>query len=205
LEQVAPVVTPLIVATVTSTAAPSQAHSATPAQQIAPILLTLAKTADGSQQMTVRLQPGDLGMVQVRIARAASGTTQIEITADNPSTLLVLQRDQPQLHRTLDEAGIPAAGRSVSFHAAAAAQAGASSNGSGSSAGHGNSQSGSAGRSHAGTSDADGSTGGGRGGYATRERSFYSASRQTSTTSAATRAPIASSTQSYRIGLDITA
>ena len=208
LEQAAPVVAPAVTATVTAPAASSQPHPATPAEQVAPALLTLAKTADGSQQMTVRLQPGDLGMVEVRIARAAAGTTQIDITADNPGTLLALQRDQPQLHRTLDEAGIPTAGRSVSFHAAAAVQAEASNNTSGSSGGHGSSQPGSSGgsfgRSHAGTSDADGSSGG-RGGYTTRERSFYSASRQTSTTSGASRAAIAASTQSYRIGLDITA
>jgi flagellar hook-length control protein FliK len=204
LEQAAPVLMPAVAATVTSTTTTSQAHPATPAEQVAPALLTLAKTADGSQQMTVRLQPGDLGMVQVRIARAASGSTQIEITADNPSTLLALQRDQPQLHRTLDEAGIPAAGRSVSFHAAAAAQAEGSSSGSGSSAGYGNSQPGASGRSHAGTSDADGSAGG-RGGYAAPERNLYSASRQTNKTSAATRTAIAPLAQSYRIGLDITA
>ena len=115
-------VTPAEVPNTTLVAAPSQAHSASPATQVAPALLTLAKTANGSQQMTVRLQPADLGMVQVRIARAVSGTTQIEITADEPATLLALQRDQPQLHRTLDEAGIPAAGRTVTFHVAQAAQ-----------------------------------------------------------------------------------
>ena len=220
LEQ-APPVTPALVNTVTATAAPGQAHPATPTEQVAPALLTLAKTADGGQQMTIRLQPGDLGMVQVRIDRAASGGTQIEITADNPNTLLALQRDQLQLHRTLDEAGIPAAGRNVSFHAAAEVQAVAGSNAGASAGGHGNSQPGSSsgssgfgssgfgssgfgssGRGQSGMSDAGGSTGG-RGGYATRERGAYAASRQMGTAPAASQT--ASATQSYRIGLDITA
>ncbi|WP_428491830.1 flagellar hook-length control protein FliK [Rhodopila sp.] len=209
----APPVTPAIVTTVTATTAPAQAHPATPTEQLAPALLTLAKTADGGQQMTVRLQPGDLGMVQVRIDRSASGHTQIEITADNPNTLLALQRDQPQLHRTLDEAGIPATGRNVSFHAAAMVQAAAGSNAGASPGGHGNSQPGSSsgssgfgssGRGHSGMSDAGGSTGG-RGGYATRERGAYAASRQTGATPAAGQTAVASATQSYRIGLDITA
>jgi flagellar hook-length control protein FliK len=203
-----PTVAPAAAPTTASVGAPSPPHAASPAEQVAPALLTLAKTADGSQQMTVRLQPADLGMVQVRIARAMSGATQIEITAENPATLLALQRDQPQLHRTLDEAGISAAGRTVTFHAApstqaAATQAAAGSNGSGSSAGHGSSQQGPpAGRTGAGTTDPNGSSGGGRGSYAARERNTYPTGTRTSAPPAAAGTPAA---KSYRVGLDITA
>jgi flagellar hook-length control protein FliK len=202
-EQVAPAGTQAAVPATTSVAAAPHAHAASPAEQVAPALLTLAKTADGGQQMTVRLQPADLGMVQVRIAQAASGTTQVEITAENPSTLAALQRDQPQLHRTLDEAGIPSAGRTVTFQVAQPAQAAAGGSGSGSPAGHGSSQQGSTGRNSAGAADAEGS--GGRGSYKARERNTYSTGRRSGGAHAAAGTQAAASAQSYRIGLDITA
>jgi flagellar hook-length control protein FliK len=88
------------------------------AAQVAPALLTLAKTADGRQQMTVRLNPVELGMVQIRLDRLPSGSTQVQITTDRPETLQALQHDQPALHRTLDDAGVPSTGRTISFHAA---------------------------------------------------------------------------------------
>jgi flagellar hook-length control protein FliK len=190
---------PTAAAPPTSTAAPAPTHHpASPAEQLAPTLLTLAKTAEGGQQMTVRLQPADLGMVQVKIERALSGATQIDITADNPATLLALQRDQPQLHRTLDDAGIPAAGRTVTFHTAQAAQASAS----GSPAGHSaNQQQGSPNRSSTNTADADGASSNGRGSYLGRERNTYTRRSPPLPTPPGAKAP----TQAYRAGLDITA
>jgi hypothetical protein len=207
LEHAASSVTPAGVPIATPSAAVAAPHStapASPAEQVAPALLTLAKTADGGQQMTVRLQPGDLGMVQVRIARTVSGATQVEITAQNSTTLLALQRDQPQLHRTLDDAGIPAAGRTVTFHVAQAVQAAAGS-GSGPSTGHGGTEQGLAGRTGAGATDADGSASGGRGSYPARERNAYPTGRRAGTPPAAADAQAATAGQTYRIGLDITA
>jgi hypothetical protein len=180
-------------------------HHATPAQQVLPALLTLGKTAGGDQQITVRLQPGELGMVQVRIAHALSGTTHIEVAAENPTTLLALQRDQPQLHRALDQAGIPAAGRTVTFHAAASAQAAANGNGAGSSINHAGSQAGSASRSGAGATDADGASAGGRDGYLARERNLYPTGRRFGSAQAAAGTRPTAQARSDRIGLDITA
>jgi flagellar hook-length control protein FliK len=208
LEQAAPVVTQEVVSTATLVGAAPAVHSASLASaagQVAPALLVLAKTMDGGQQMTVRLHPAELGMVQVRIARAVSGATQIEISADNPVTLLALQRDQPQLHRTLDDAGIPAAGRTVTFHIAQAEQAAASGHGPGSPGGHAGGQQGSASRSNAGSTNADGSAGGGRGSYPARERNTYSTSRRSTGASATSGGSARTAGKTYRIGLDITA
>lgn len=85
------------------------------AGQIGPALLTLGTAADGTQQMTLRLQPEEMGTVQVRIDRAPDGTSQVNITADNPSTLRLLTSEQSDLHKALDAAGISAAGRTVTF------------------------------------------------------------------------------------------
>jgi hypothetical protein len=203
-----PAATPTATPATASIAASPPAHHATAAEQVTPALLSLARTAGGSQQITVRLQPGELGMVQVRIARAVSGTTQIDVTAESPTTLLALQRDQPQLHRTLDAAGIPAAGRTIAFHLVPTAQAAANGNSPGSLPSHGGSPTGSASRSQIGTVDADGSSGG-RDGHLAQERNIYSTSRRPSPApTAADRMPGASAAppvRSNRIGLDITA
>jgi hypothetical protein len=45
----------------------------THAAQILPTVIMLAKSGQGGEQMTIRLHPAELGMVQVRIERAASG------------------------------------------------------------------------------------------------------------------------------------
>ena len=203
-----PAAMPTATPTTASIAASPSAHHATAAEQVTPALLTLARTAGGSQQITVRLQPGELGMVQVRIARAVSGTTQIDVTAENPTTLLALQRDQLQLHRTLDAAGIPATGRTIAFHIVPAAQAAANGNSPGSWPSHGSSPPGSASRSQTGTADADGSSGG-RNGHLAQERNIYSTSRRLRPGSTAAdttqRASAAPPARSNRIGLDITA
>ena len=200
-----PAATPAVATPTAAVVASHQAALASPVQQLAPALLTLAKTADGGQQMTVRLHPAELGMVQVRIAQVASGAMQVDITADNPATLLALQRDQPQLHRALDDAGIAAAGRTVTFHVAQPAQAVAGVNTPASANGHGTGQQGSAGRTNTGTTDADGSAGGGRGSYAARERIAYPTSRRSGAPAAATGTTGRAAGTSYRIGLDITA
>jgi flagellar hook-length control protein FliK len=183
-----------------ATASAHPAQAAAPVAQLAPALVTLAKTVDGAQQMTVRLHPADLGMVQVRIQRAASGVTQIDITADKPATLQALQRDQAALHRTLDQAGVPAAGRTVSFHAAAPAPAPASSGSS--TSGQGGGQHPPAGRTQNGNADTGSSGGGGRGGSYAREARSWPSGRQPQAASGATAA---ADTRTYRVGLDITA
>ena len=44
------------------------------------------------------------------------------LIVERPQTLLLLLRDQDQLHRALDQAGVPADGRTVSFHLASSPQ-----------------------------------------------------------------------------------
>jgi hypothetical protein len=111
-------------APVTAASAPEPAAAVaphrpvTPAAQIAPALLSLGQAANGDQSMTLRLQPAELGMVQVRIDRTAQGAAHITITVEKSDTMQALLHDQPQLHRVLDEAGVPVAGRTITFHAA---------------------------------------------------------------------------------------
>ena len=73
---------------------------------------------DGAQRLTVRLDPPELGQVQVRIDRPPDAPARVEITVEKPETLTLLLRDQPQLQHALDQAGVPPEGRSVTFHIA---------------------------------------------------------------------------------------
>jgi flagellar hook-length control protein FliK len=85
---------------------------------MAPALLAVAQAPGGGSRLTLRLDPAELGQVQIRIDRAQNATARVEITAERPETLALLQRDQPQLQRALDQAGVPADGRSLAFHIA---------------------------------------------------------------------------------------
>ncbi len=95
------------------------ASTAAPAQQVSAALVSLAHAPDGGQRMTLRLEPAELGQVQIRIDRPADAPAQVEITVQRPETLTLLLRDQPQLQRALDQAGVPADGRSLTLHVAA--------------------------------------------------------------------------------------
>jgi hypothetical protein len=96
----------------------TSAQPASPAAQIAPALVRIAHASDGTQHLTVRLQPPELGQVQVRIDRPQEAPARVEITVEKQETLTLLLRDQPQLQRALDQAGVPPEGRSVTFHVA---------------------------------------------------------------------------------------
>jgi flagellar hook-length control protein FliK len=180
-----------------------QAHAGikgSPAEQVGPALMTLGKSVDGGQDITVQLHPADLGSVQIRIARAGFGGTRVEIMAENSSTLLALQREQPRLHHTLDAAGIPAAGRTVTFHVVPPTQT-ANRDGSWSGpAGHHGSAAGNAGSNN----DANGSAGG-NSNNAARKPNSYSNRNPSSNPAATIAASAATMKQTYHIGLDITA
>jgi hypothetical protein len=99
-------------------AAPPPAPGVTlaPASQMAPALLSLTTSSTGTQSMTLRLDPADLGTVQVRIDRSADSPAHVEISASRPETLSLLVRDQAQLQHTLTQAGVPSEGRTLTFH-----------------------------------------------------------------------------------------
>ncbi len=74
-----------------------------------------AASATGPSHVIVRLDPAELGRVQVGILRQPDGASRIELVAEQPETLQLLMRDQPALHRALDLAGVPAEGRTLHF------------------------------------------------------------------------------------------
>lgn len=97
-------------------APPSHAYPP-PAAQVTPAIVSLAAAAQPGQpqRLTIRLDPGALGAVEVRIERSPHGPTRIELAVERPDTLLTLMADRPALHAALDLAGVPPEGRTVQF------------------------------------------------------------------------------------------
>ncbi len=99
---------------------PTLPQVASPAAQVAPALIAMAHAPDGAQRLTLRLDPLDLGQVQIRIDRPQDAPARVEITVQRQETLTLLLRDQPQLQTALNQAGVPQDGRTITFHLAAA-------------------------------------------------------------------------------------
>lgn len=89
------------------------APTAPPARQIAPVVVAVA-IGGGTARLAVTLEPGELGRVEISVERSGD-TAQVQILAERPETLAVLQRDQRELDRALSQAGIASEGRAVSL------------------------------------------------------------------------------------------
>ncbi len=98
----------------TDAPAPAPGHAA-PAAQIAPALVSLG-TGAAAGRLTVRLEPAGTGQVRIQIDRPHDGAARVQVTVERPETMTLLMRDAPSLQRTLDQAGVPADGRTLTFH-----------------------------------------------------------------------------------------
>jgi flagellar hook-length control protein FliK len=65
-----------------------------------------AKSQSGAKQFDIRLDPPELGRVEVRLSIDATGKASAHLSADQPQTLDLLQKDAPALTRALREAGL---------------------------------------------------------------------------------------------------
>ncbi len=70
---------------------------------------------NGQSHVTVQLQPGDLGKITVKLDFDREGKVQGTVTADNPKTLDMLQKDSRSLERALQDAGLRADPGSLQF------------------------------------------------------------------------------------------
>src|SRR6202000_640379 len=64
-----------------------------------------ARSQSGAKQFDIRLDPPELGRVDVRLSIDATGKAQAHLSADQPDTLNMLQKDAPVLARALRDAG----------------------------------------------------------------------------------------------------
>lgn len=73
------------------------------------------RVIDGSSELTVRLNPAEMGRVEVRIAFDDAGTLRATVAAERPAALDLLRRDSADLGRALNDAGVRADGQSFRF------------------------------------------------------------------------------------------
>jgi flagellar hook-length control protein FliK len=64
-----------------------------------------ASARSGKSRFEIRLDPADLGRIDVRIDVDRNGQVTSHLTVEKPETLSMLRQDAPQLQRALDDAG----------------------------------------------------------------------------------------------------
>jgi flagellar hook-length control protein FliK len=64
-----------------------------------------ASARGGKSRFEIRLDPADLGRIDVRIDVDRNGQVTSHLTVEKPETLSMLRQDAPQLQRALDDAG----------------------------------------------------------------------------------------------------
>jgi flagellar hook-length control protein FliK len=94
---------------------PSTAATA-PTVSISGLPVAIASRAQsGSSQFDIRLDPPELGRIEVRLDVDSSGQVTSHITADRQDTLNLLQNQQPQLERALEQAGLKTSDNGMQF------------------------------------------------------------------------------------------
>jgi hypothetical protein len=74
-----------------------------------------AKSQSGNKQFDIRLDPPELGRVEVRLSIDATGKVQASLSADQPRTLDLLKTDAPTLTRALRDAGLNVSQNGLNF------------------------------------------------------------------------------------------
>lgn len=75
----------------------------------------VARVRAGSNQFEIRLDPPELGRIEVRLDVDGNGQVTSHVTVDRPETLSLLQSQQPQLERALEQAGLKTVDNGLQF------------------------------------------------------------------------------------------
>jgi flagellar hook-length control protein FliK len=90
--------------------------TAQPAPNIPALAVEIAaKSQSGAKQFDIRLDPPELGRVDVRLSIDAAGKASAHLTADQPQTLDLLQKDSTSLTRALRDAGLDVSQDGLNF------------------------------------------------------------------------------------------
>ncbi|MBN9544429.1 MAG: flagellar hook-length control protein FliK [Alphaproteobacteria bacterium] len=100
---------------VTSTIQIAQADAGPTPDLDALAVSVAARVMSGAKQFEIRLDPPELGRVDVRLSIDASGKTQAHMTADQPQTLNLLQKDATNLTQALRDAGLDVSQGGLNF------------------------------------------------------------------------------------------
>ena len=99
------------------------AQAATAAYQAATVPVNLPQMAfdivrhmqQGSNQFQIRLDPADMGRIDVKLDIASSGTVNAHLTVEHPETLDLLKRDSGALGAALSQAGLDSSKTNLEF------------------------------------------------------------------------------------------
>jgi flagellar hook-length control protein FliK len=87
--------------------------------------------AEGVDKISIRLDPGNLGKVEIKLEIGHDGRLQAVIAADKPETLQLLQQDVKNLEQSLRDAGLKTDQQSLNFTLRDQSQDGEGRNGNG--------------------------------------------------------------------------
>jgi len=90
------------------------AQGPSPAEQVS-VRITRALQA-GNDKISIRLNPAELGRVEVKVELAHDGRMTAVVTADNKDTLDLLRRDASELQKALQEGGIDLDSGNLAFN-----------------------------------------------------------------------------------------
>jgi chemotaxis protein MotD len=108
------VAAPAASATAPATVAPqSAAEELTNVTDLGAVIA--AKSAAGAKSFEIRLDPAELGRVEIKLTVGADGKADATIVAHRPETLALLLRDSQNLERTLRESGLDVSNSSLNF------------------------------------------------------------------------------------------
>jgi flagellar hook-length control protein FliK len=97
-------------------AASTRADVSMPALDVAQVAARIAaKVKEGERHFDIRLDPPELGRVDVHLSVTRDGQAEAHVVADKPQTLEALQRDQQTLHRVLKESGLDLGSNALNF------------------------------------------------------------------------------------------
>ena len=83
---------------------------------IAGLAVAIASRAQaGSNQFDIRLDPPELGRIEVHLNVDRDGQVTSHITVDRADTLQLLQSQQPQIQQALDQSGLQTADNGLQF------------------------------------------------------------------------------------------
>jgi flagellar hook-length control protein FliK len=91
-------------------------HPATTAPDINSLAFNIAtKSEGGARHFDIRLDPAELGRVDVRLTVNDAGKAQATLSVEKPQTLELLQKDQGHLERALKDAGLDLSQNGLNF------------------------------------------------------------------------------------------
>ncbi len=91
------------------------ASATTPPDATALAVTIAAKSQDGIKHFDIRLDPPELGRVDVRLTLDDAGKAQASLTVEKPQTLELLQKDSTNLERALKDAGLDLSQNGLNF------------------------------------------------------------------------------------------